>query len=173
LVNAADAGDVEACVKVVKSGTSVNATDSSGRTALHWAVDRRHLEVVKKLIDLGANVNQLDGNHATPLMYTAISLNWKGHSASTQAVRNDIAKVLIEHGADVKHATPTGNTALHLAVGDRNPELIRLLLVAGADRTAKTAYGHTALDMARFPAYAPNDAVIDAINQSPQPTTTK
>lgn len=31
--------------------------DSEGRTALHWAVDRGHLDAVKTLLDNNAHVN--------------------------------------------------------------------------------------------------------------------
>ena len=143
---------------------SVDTTDSQGRTALHWAIDGQHLKTVAKLIELGADVNKTDGyNHATPLMYTAIALNSKGYPSSTRHVRTDIARLLIEHGADVNRAMPEGNTALHFAVSDQNPELIRLLLAAGADKSAKTKQGYTPVDIAHFPAYAPNDAVIEAL----------
>lgn len=164
LIDAAAAGNAAKCAALVKEGVPVNSADSAGRTALHWAVGQQHLEVVRKLIELGADVNQADTHsHATPLMYTAMALSSRGYSPSTQGVRNEIAKLLIKHGADVNRAIPHGDTVLHRAVVDRNPELIRVLLQAGADRNAKTLQGYTPLDIAKFPAYAPNQAVIDAL----------
>jgi hypothetical protein len=43
---------------------------------------------------------------------------------------------------------------------------VRLLLAAGADRPAKTAQGHTPLDIAKFPMYAPNDEVIAELQKA-------
>jgi acyl-CoA-binding protein len=55
----AQAGDVSEVKKAIKDGkSSVNAKDEEGRTALHWAVDRSHEELVRVLLkELGADVN--------------------------------------------------------------------------------------------------------------------
>ena len=167
LLDAASNGDAAKCVQLIKSGVPVESIDSAGRTALDWAVEKQHIEVVQTLLDMGANVNHVDThNGATPLMYTAVALNWKGWPPSTRDERNRIAVLLIEHGANVNYAEPEGNTTLHLAVQDRNPELIRILLKAGASKAPKTKQGYTPLDMARAPVYAPNDAVIEALEKS-------
>src|SRR4051812_10525844 len=72
LMDAACAGNVMEVEQIVKGGVPVNATDSQGVTALQWAVFCCKIDVVRKLIALGANVNHVDrrGGH-TPLMYTA------------------------------------------------------------------------------------------------------
>ena len=88
------------------------------------------------------------------------------YSPSTVRTRNAIAKLLLEHGADVSLAQQHGDTALHWAVFDQNPDLIRMLIAAGADGTVKTSQGYTAMDIAKFPVYAPNDAVIAAMQEA-------
>jgi ankyrin repeat protein len=63
--------------------------------------------------------------------------------------RNKIAALLIRHGADVNRADAGGSTALHFAVLNRNPELIRMLLAGGAKKNVKDSQGYTPLDLAK------------------------
>jgi ankyrin repeat protein len=166
LQQAAYDGDADTCERLIKSGAAVDATDKYGVTALGFAVYQQRLAVARKLIDLGADVNHVDDEGRTPLIYTARAPFGKGaYGQSTMAARNEIAKLLLAHGADVNHAEQHGDTALHWAVSDRNPELIRQLLAAGADVNAKTSEGYTPMDIAKFPVYAPNDAVIAALKE--------
>lgn len=166
LQQAAYDGDPNACERLIKSGAAIDATDKIGITALGFAIYQQRPGVVRKLIDLGANVNHADDEGRTPLIYTALAPFGKGwYAQSTMAARNEIAKLLLEHGAKVNHAQKHGDTALHWAVSDRNPELIHMLIAAGADVNAKTSKGYTPMDMAKFPAYAPNDAVIAAMQE--------
>lgn len=169
LIDAACDGDVATCERLVKGGLSVDATDDEGVTALSWAVFYCKTDVVRKLIDLGADVNHVDDRgRCSPLMYTATTLRGH-HLRGTQAQRTEIAQLLIRHGADVNHplgdgrASGDGQTTLHFAAKDKNAGLVRTLLAAGANRGAKESHGWTALDVARFPDYAPNDEVIRAL----------
>jgi ankyrin repeat protein len=166
---AASDGDVAKCERLVKGGVPVDATDDDGDTALDWAVFYCKIDVVRKLVELGADVNHADRRGSfTPLMYTATKL--RGHLLrGTQEERNEIARILIQHGADVNHAMGYGNTSgdrqttLHFAAVAKNAGLVRMLLAAGANRDAKDTHGWRPLDMARFPDYAPNQEVISAL----------
>ena len=79
----------------------------------------------------------------------------------TTAVRTLVAKK-----ADVNAAAVDTSTALHWAVYDQNPDLIRMLIAAGADITARTSQGYTAMDIAKIPVYAPNDTVTAALQEA-------
>ncbi|CAL9213569.1 unnamed protein product [Arabidopsis halleri] len=50
-------GEVENLLKCIENGIPVNARDSEGRTPLHWAIDRGHLNVAEALVDKNADVN--------------------------------------------------------------------------------------------------------------------
>jgi len=50
----------------------------------------------------------------------------------------ECAKLLLSHGADTKHRTKWGNTALHLAAREANSEVLNLLLQYGSEIDAKT-----------------------------------
>jgi len=110
--------------------------DKSGRCALASAVDGGNLEVLKFMLENGANVNGLYKNGQTAL-----------HHAAKQA-RPEFVKLLLEYGADVtiKDNTYGKFTPLFAAVENsvyhnlkpqytksRDVETVRLLLKAGAD----------------------------------------
>lgn len=160
-------GNAAECERLVRGGLPVDATDDDGVTPLAWAVFYCKTDVVRKLIELGTDVNHIDHRGGfTPLMYTAATL--RGHDfRGTQEDRSEIARLLIQRGADVNHAMGDGQTTLHLAAKHRNASLVRVLLAAGANRNAKEMpNGWTPLDIAKFPDYAPNDAVIEALQES-------
>jgi ankyrin repeat protein len=170
LVDAVRAGDTTRCEQLVKGGFPVDTTDDTGDTAVDWAVYSCKIDVVRKLIELGADVNHADQRGYTPLMFTATTLRGR-FLQGTQDQRNEIARMLIELGADVnqamgyENASGSGQTALHFAVKDKNAALVRMLLSAGANRNAKSNQGYTPLDVAKFPDYAPNTEVIETLEK--------
>ncbi|KAH6554885.1 hypothetical protein KP509_1Z299800 [Ceratopteris richardii] len=53
----AKAGDLAGLERLLQSNVAVDQKDGDGRTALHWASDQGHLEIVKLLISHGADIN--------------------------------------------------------------------------------------------------------------------
>ncbi|KLI30873.1 ankyrin, partial [Brachyspira hyodysenteriae] len=76
-------------------------------------------ELVRKLIDLGADVNLPAQSGFTPLM------------ASHNNIA--IAELLIEKGADIEAKDDYGINALVYASSDENEEMVKFLLEKGAD----------------------------------------
>ena len=93
-------------------------------------------EVVKLLLENGANVKQADNDGETPLHFTAK----RGHT--------EIAKLLLDNGAEVNQADKRGKTPLHTAAFRGRTEVVALLLEKGANIHAKDKYGKTPLHKA-------------------------
>jgi ankyrin repeat protein len=106
-------------------------------TALHVAVRKRNLELVKLLLDHKADPNQLASNPAHPdHSYNNPPAGTPLHDAVLTSL--EITRLLIERGANVNAASETtGVTPLHLAVRvDENEKIIQLLIEKGASLDA-------------------------------------
>lgn len=126
LCSVAGAGYLTKVKEYLKEGVDVNAT-FCGRTALNSASSAGHIDVVKCLLEKGANINHLDSNGRSSL-WRAIN---PGHY--------HVARYLIDHGADVNLGRG-GKTPLSEAVmggynKDFNPEFIEYLFERGARLT--------------------------------------
>lgn len=82
-------GDMANLLKCIENGVSMNLKDSEGRTPLHWAVDRGHLNVTELLVGKNADVNAKDNDGQTPLHY------------AVTCEREAIAEYLVKHNADI------------------------------------------------------------------------
>lgn len=128
----------------------VNEADSSGLTPLHFAVVSKKLEIVKLLVELGANVNHRDHLGVTALFWAT------GRYADVQ-----VAGYLIDKGRASIHLTSnSGATALHHAALYGNLDCIALLLKNGADARCPDHDDNTPMDIAK------NDAVRQLLEKS-------
>ena len=92
-------------------------------------------DAVARLLAAGTSVNaKQPGSGSTPL------------SMATLFGQTEIAKLLIEKGADVTIASADGNTALHIAAFFTHVELVELLLAKGASASIKNGRGESPLD---------------------------
>ncbi len=107
----ADARSQQAVIRyLVKAGVSVHETDKNGVTPLHRAVRFRNLAAVKLLIELGADVNAKDRrSKATPL-HRAVTNTGAPATAGKGDVALEIAKLLLDAGADPKASNKSGKT---------------------------------------------------------------
>jgi len=87
---AAQDGDLDAVSRLVAEGEDINAFDDLGKTPLHYAADREHVEVARYLIEHGANVN---AHHEPTLGNTPL-----GDVAATCSYV--MAKLLVDAGSD-------------------------------------------------------------------------
>ena len=71
LFRAALAGQVDSVHLLLQLGAEPDKfmNPNSGRTALHWAVTLNHIDVVKVLLDGGADPGKADNDGNTPLYY--------------------------------------------------------------------------------------------------------
>jgi len=169
----AQKGDLEGVKALIdKDPELANAKDKDGRTPLHWACRGVHLEVVKFLVETGADVNAEDNNKIVPLHSLATRNNaaaiailldngadidfkdYGGNTALHYAAMSDAADavvILVKAGADLENIEDYGRTPLILCARERGgPKTIKILLDADADVNAKDKFGATALHLASW-----------------------
>jgi len=163
VADAAMRGDREAVRAAIARKADVNAPQTDGTTALHWAADRDDVEMADALIIAGARVAVRTREGVTPLQLAAINgsaqmigrlirggadpdaaLTAAGDTALMMAARTgktDAVRVLVESGVDVNaRETWGGTTPLMWAVSEGHAAAARLLIDAGADVNARSHY---------------------------------
>jgi hypothetical protein len=104
-------------------------------TATMAASQQGAMNSLKLLISKGANVNAVDREGSTPLMY---------------AVRGDqigAAKLLLSSGAHIGAKDRQGRTALHFAALRGSAAMTKFLIARGASGSAKDQFGDTPLHL--------------------------
>jgi cytohesin len=129
-----DAAAVRAAVE--SSRRVVKATDVEGNTPLHVAAASGWPEVVKALLDAGADPNATNRAGWTPLFSALEAPPWG------QGV---VVNLLLSKGASTDVVLPDGQTVLHVAANTPtvDPNVVPLLvrdraLLSRADRAGKT-----------------------------------
>lgn len=120
LHHAAAAGHVEAAAVMLGQGDAdIEAESRGGKTALHIAVEATKVEMVKYLV---TRASEETINHQDQEMRSAL------HYASKDDAALEIARLLVEHGADtnVKDAAGTKPSDLARAAG-ASPEMLSVL----------------------------------------------
>ncbi|MDE0473404.1 MAG: ankyrin repeat domain-containing protein [Gammaproteobacteria bacterium] len=136
VADAAMRGELDEVRELLRSGADVNAPQSDGLTALHWAADNGDAALAGVLIYAGANLAPLTRNDA----YTPMHMAARGGHA-------EVIGQLVEAGADPAVATSrTGVTPMHLAAKAGSGEAIRTLAAGGAEVDARDhQWGQTPL----------------------------
>jgi ankyrin repeat protein len=103
------------------------------------------LDIIKVLIKAGAKLN-VKKHHCHPFfdIHGETPLN----KAARREYLSEIAIMMINHGADLNAEGIAGSTVLHQAAGRKDFELVKLLILAGADLTVEDSEGNTAYSIA-------------------------
>lgn len=162
LMEAARTGSVGAVRALLAHEAKVNAKETERQqTALMWAASQKHPEVVKALLDRGADVNSRSGVRNLTIVDSgapriknakdgAATIDVGGSTALLFAAQSgdvESARLLLAARANVNDTTADGNSALALAAFTDNGSVARLLIESGADLNAAGA-GFTALHAA-------------------------
>jgi ankyrin repeat protein len=165
LFDAVEKGDSKLARELITSGAPINSTDDPfgnlkkktvedfrydnslstfeakttlGRAPLHYAAWHGRLEILKQLLNAGAQVDMRDYLEFTPLL-----LALRGNHP-------DCAKELIRSFADVNAVWLKGDGPLHYAAQDNALEIQSLLLDEGANIALQNNEKWTPLDTAAF-----------------------
>jgi len=101
---------------------------------LHTATFLGDLDAVEQHIAAGTDLDQREPTIGSTALISAAVFG-----------KTDVARALIESGADVSIQNQEGSTALHSAAFLCRTEIVKLLLENGADKELKNVYGSTAL----------------------------
>ena len=107
-----------------EAGANSNDVDGFHNTALGQAIHSYPLDVVKTLLEFGANPN-LEHTHLLPLVHIA-------YDDQIEYVR-----ALLDAGANPNHPQWNGVIPLHAAVKNGQYETVKLMLQSGADPKIK------------------------------------
>jgi ankyrin repeat protein len=100
------------------------------------ASEKNDIALVRRLLDMGADVNVKD------------DYGWNALMMASTYEDLDIARMLIDRGIDVNAKNNNGYNALMYASSNGHENIVRLLLDNGADVNGKNIDGETALMMA-------------------------
>jgi ankyrin repeat protein len=145
-------GTVDRVEALLEQGINPNAMDKYSNPALHHAIRHREVRMTQILVKYGADVNQHRSGHCTALEAAIFSGSKEAkrimsflldHGADLNAVdrngcttlmraivhkRFDLAKLLVERGADPKRRNRDGKRAVDLIGRGKGSRVLRKLL---------------------------------------------
>ena len=163
-ITLARTGDTAGMQGWLQAGGDPNRHDRTGWTPLLWAAVRAHAETVTRLLDNGADIALAHGQsgalpihmagHSGDVRTTRVLLDrrpehidavWdlNGHTVLLQAVfygHLDLARFLVERGADTSITTARGLGAIEFAAQFQNQKMMDVIRPYDSPAEAKAAY---------------------------------
>ncbi|XP_060771448.1 LOW QUALITY PROTEIN: histone-lysine N-methyltransferase EHMT2 [Neoarius graeffei] len=138
LHHAAKLGNLEIVTLLLNTGqVDINAQDSGGWTPIIWAAEHKHTDVIRALLNRGADVTLKDKE-------MNVCVHWASFAGSAQ-----IAELILNAGCPLTSVNLHGDTPLHIAAREGHLHCITLFLSRGADIDVVNKEGDTPLSLAR------------------------
>ncbi len=128
--------------RFVKLGVNINAKEEQGRTVLHFAATKNHLEIVSYLIACNADIEVEDNDKQTPCLW-AVS---RGHLKIVEFFVNKKANLNAFSDSTKEHI-------VHWAAKGGFSSIMKLLIASGVKLELKTKAGQTPLQVAQEKGY--------------------
>lgn len=130
---AASEGHLETCKYLVEKGARINRSDRWGGSPLDDASRHRHKEVIQYLRSLGATTGS--ASRATNFI-----------KAAAEGDIDEVEMLLAMGEVDVNEGDYDKRTAMHLAAGEGNADIVRLLCKHTANVNIEDRWGNRPLD---------------------------
>jgi ankyrin repeat protein len=172
LMIAAQAGDRDLVARLIEAGADVNARNEHLGTPLMFAATGGSVPVTRALIERGAQVDAVAQLGWTPLLLAAAKGNteaallligsgadpnladgygWTPLMRAITGRHGDTVRALLATGSmDLGAREESGATALHIAAGEGQADMVAALLAAGADPALPDGAGRTPAAVARI-----------------------
>uniref|UniRef100_A0A671QDT4 Histone-lysine N-methyltransferase EHMT2-like n=1 Tax=Sinocyclocheilus anshuiensis TaxID=1608454 RepID=A0A671QDT4_9TELE len=138
LHHAAKRGNLEVLMLLLSTGqVDLNVQDSGGWTPIIWAAEHRHIDVIRALLNRGADVTLRDKE-------MNVCLHWASFAGSAE-----IAELVLNAGCPLSSVNLHGDTPLHIAAREGYTDCVTLFLSRGADIDIMNKEGDTPLSLAR------------------------
>jgi len=117
IYEAIDSGNVEQTTILLEQNPDLlNTKNNNGMTPLNLAAYRGHVDIVAKLLEMGADPSIGDNENSQPI-----------HNAAV-AGKTDVIETLLKHGVDINSQDANGMTALLFALSYQQIETVDYLL---------------------------------------------
>ncbi|HEC8348464.1 TPA: ankyrin repeat domain-containing protein [Providencia rettgeri] len=179
-LTAAKQGQLELLKNCLEKGVDINTTNRQGRTAIVNASLNKHYECVSFLISAGADINKQDQTCFNPFLLSCLNddltllrlvlpakpnldlltrFGGVGITPASEKGHVDIVRELLEKtDINVNHTNFVGWTPLLEAIvlndgGEKQQQIVKLLLDHGANPHMTDKYGKKPLELAREKGY--------------------
>lgn len=179
-LSAAEQGNLDILKSCLEEGVDINITNRQGRTAIVNASLNKHYECVKFLINAGADINKQDQTCFNPFLLSCLNndltllrivlpakpnldlltrFGGVGITPASEKGHVEIVRELLEKTEiNVNHTNFVGWTPLLEAIvlndgGEKQQQIVKLLLDHGANPHMTDKYGKKPLELAREKGY--------------------
>lgn len=179
-LNAAEQGQLEILKSCLEKGVDINITNRLGRTAIVNASLNKHYECVSFLINAGADINKQDQTCFNPFLLSCLNndltllrlvlpanpnldlltrFGGVGITPASEKGHVEIVRELLEKTEiNVNHTNFVGWTPLLEAIvlndgGEKQQQIVKLLLEHGANPHMTDKYGKKPLELAKEKGY--------------------
>ncbi|HBO23420.1 MULTISPECIES: ankyrin repeat domain-containing protein [unclassified Providencia] len=188
-LTAAEQGQLDILKKCLDNGIDINVTNRQGRTAIINASLNKHYECVSLLINAGADIDKQDQTCFNPFLLSCLNndltllrlvlpanpnldlltrFGGVGITPASEKGHVEIVRELLEKTEmNVNHTNFVGWTPLLEAIvlndgGDKQQQIVKLLLEHGANPHMTDKYGKKPLELAKEKGYTEIAALLVA-----------